>query len=261
MNKLELAINAAVAAGELLIENYGKIYKTTNKESLRDIVSEIDTLAESKIISLLQEHDPGCSILTEEMGLIGAKSDSKWIVDALDGTVNYIHNVPLFCVSVAFWKNNKPLIGVIFNPYSNEIYYAEKGTGCFINQKRLSIEDCELKNGLTAMAFSGKAHNPKMRQTEFQVFGTLNDFSQGCLRTGSAAMNLGYLSHGQFILVIGKANKLWDVAAGLLIAEESGASVKFNITDQKKYLVDYIASTSSSQKEIMNEIDISYFDI
>jgi myo-inositol-1(or 4)-monophosphatase len=260
MNKLEIAINSAVSAGDLLINHYGKIHKTSNKESLRDIVSEIDTLSESKIISSLQEHDPNCTILTEEIGLIGPESDSKWIVDALDGTVNYIHNVPIFCVSIAYWVNNKPSIGVIYNPHSNEIFYAEKGVGCFVNQQRLHLEDCKLENGLTAMAFSGKAHNPDMRQTEFAIFGQLNDLSQGCLRTGSAAMNLGYLSCGKFSLVIGKANKLWDVAAGLLIAEEAGASVKFNITDNKKHLVDYIASTTLSQKKVMNDIDLSYFN-
>lgn len=261
MNRLEIAINTAVAAGELLIEHYGKIHQTNNKESLRDIVSDIDTLSEGKIISSLQEHDPECSILTEETGLIGPEADSKWIVDALDGTVNYIHNIPLFCVSIAYWVGDKPTIGVIYNPHSNEIFYAEKGVGCFVNKQRLQLEDCKLKNGLTAMAFSGKAYNPDKRKIEFGIFGGLNDLSQGCLRTGSAAMNLGYLAHGKFSLVIGKANKLWDVAAGLLIAEEAGATVKFNITDSKKHLIDYIASTESSQQQVLKDIDLSYLEI
>ncbi len=261
MNKLEIAINAAVSAGDLLMEHYGKIHETKNKESLRDIVSEIDTLSESKVISSLKEYDPNCTILTEESGLIGPESDSKWIVDALDGTVNYIHNVPLFCVSISYWVDNKPSIGVIYNPHSSEIFYAEKGVGCFVNRQRLRLEDCKLEDGLTAMAFSGKAHKPDMRPTEFGIFGQLNDLSQGCLRTGSAAMNLGYLSYGKFSLVVGKANKLWDVAAGLLIAEEAGATVKFNIIDKKNHLIDYIASTPSSQKKVFTDIDLSYFDL
>jgi len=260
MNRLGKAINAAVSAGDLLMDHYGKVYETKNKESLRDVVSEIDKLSESKVLSLLKESDPECTILTEEKGLIGAESDTYWVVDALDGTVNYIHNIPFFCVSISYWVDNKPSIGVIYNPYSGEIYYAEKGVGCFINQKRLHLQDYELDKSLTAMAFSGKAYNPSMRSIEFGVFGQLNDLSQGCLRTGSAAMNLGYLSHGKFALVIGKANKLWDVAAGLLIAEEAGADVKFNITDKQKYLVDYIAATRSSQKKVSANIDLSYFD-
>jgi myo-inositol-1(or 4)-monophosphatase len=261
MNRLETAIKAAVSAGDLLINHYGKIYKTNNKESLRDVVSEIDKLSESKVIAILQDSDPGSTILSEEKGLIGQESDSYWIVDALDGTVNYIHNIPFFCVSISYWFNNRPLIGVIYNPYSSEIYYAERGVGCFINQKRLQLQDSELSNNLTAMAFSGKKYNPSMRPTEFRIFGQLNDLSQGCLRTGSAAMNLGYLSNGKFSLVIGKANKLWDVAAGLLIAKEAGADVKFNITDKQKHLVDYIAATPLSQKKLFAEIDVSYFDL
>ena len=254
MNKLETAINAAVSAGDLLMDHYGKVYETKNKESLRDVVSEIDKLSESKVVSLLQESDPSCTILTEEKGAIGPESDSRWIVDALDGTVNYIHNIPFFCVSISYWVENKPSIGVIYNPYSGEIYYAEKGVGCFVNQKRLHLQDSEIGNNLTAMAFSGKAYNPSMRPTEFGIFGQLNDLSQGCLRTGSAAMNLGYLSHGKFSLVLGKANKLWDVAAGLLIAEEAGADVKFNITDDERHLVDYIAATPSSQKKALTDM-------
>jgi myo-inositol-1(or 4)-monophosphatase len=261
MNRLELAINSAVSAGDLLIKHYGKVHQTTNKESLRDIVSQIDTLSESQIVSSLQEHDPKCSILTEETGLIGPESNSMWIVDALDGTVNYIHNVPIFCVSIAYWVDDKPTIGVIYNPHSNEIFYAEKGVGCFVNKLRLHLGDCKLENGLTSMAFSGKAHNPNMRKIEFEIFGQLNDLSHGCLRSGSAAMNLGYLSCGKFALVLGKANKLWDVAAGLLIAEEAGAKVKFSVIDHKNHLVDYIASTESSQKKVFNHIDLSYFNL
>ncbi len=232
MNRLETAINAAVSAGDLLMDHYGKVFETKNKESLRDVVSEIDKLSESKVISILQESDLGCTILTEEEGLIGPEStSSRWIVDALDGTVNYIHNIPFFCVSISYWVDNKPSIGVIYNPCSGEIYYAEKGVGCFVNQRRLRLHDSELGNNLTAMAFSGKAYNPSMRPTEFRIFGQLNDLSQGCLRTGSAAMNLAYLSYGKFSLVLGKANKLWDVAAGLAIVE--GAGGVFNMSKGK----------------------------
>lgn len=261
MNRLEIAINAAVSAGDLLNNHYGKVYKTKNKESLRDVVSEIDKLSESKVVSIIQENDTDSTILTEERGLIGKESKSCWIVDALDGTVNYIHNIPFYCVSISYWVDRSPLLGVIYNPYSGEIYYAEKGLGCYLNQKRVRIQDSDLVDNLSAMAFSGKAYNPSMRSIEFEIFGQLNDLSQGCLRTGSAAMNLGYLSNGKFSLVIGKANKLWDVAAGLLIATEAGADVKFKITDNEKYLVDYIAATQSSQKRISAEIDLSYFDL
>jgi myo-inositol-1(or 4)-monophosphatase len=261
MNRLETAINAAVAAGELLMEHYGKVYKTKNKESLRDVVSDIDRLAESTVLSILEEADPGCTILTEEEGVIGPGGSSLWIVDALDGTVNYIHQIPFFCVSIAYWVDDRPSVGVIYNPFMRELYFAEKGAGCFVNQTRLRLGDSELCHNLTAMAFSGKAHNPSTRHKEFEVYGQLNDVSQGCLRTGSAAMNLGYVAHGKLCLAIGKANKLWDVAAGLLIAEESGAVVSYTITDKERLLVDYVAGTPLSHEKVFKEIELSGFDL
>ena len=92
-----------------------------------------------------------------------------------------------------------------------------------------------LDSGISSMAFSGKAYNPDMRHEEFKIFGDLNDVSQGCLRTGSAAMNLAYVASGKFKLALGKANKLWDVAAGLLIAKEAGADLNYNITDKENF--------------------------
>ena len=260
-SRLEMAIKASVDAGDVLMENYGKIYQTRNKESLRDVVSEIDKLSEEKVITSLKENDPDCSLLTEESGMIGEKKDSKWIIDALDGTVNYIHNIPFFCVSVSYWQNNAPKIGVIYNPYSKEIFYAEEGLGSFVNQTKIQVEKKNLKQGLSAMAFSGKAHNPKKRESEFVLFGQLNDSTQGCLRTGSAAMNLAYLSSGKFNIVLGKANKLWDVAAGMLIAKEAGANLDYKIIDQEKSLVDYICYSSSTEEVYSGDIDLSYLQV
>ena len=139
MTKLEVAIKAGVCAGDVLMDNYGKVHETKNKESLRDVVSEIDKLSEEKVISILQDYDNECTILTEESGIIGKNSNSLWIVDALDGTVNYIHNFPLFSVSISYWEKNEPQVGVVYNPYSKEIFYAEKGSGSFMNQQRLHV--------------------------------------------------------------------------------------------------------------------------
>lgn len=261
MTRLEIAIKAAVDAGELLMNNYGKIYETKNKESLRDVVSEVDRLSESKVISLIQKFDSSDCILTEESGMIGDESSKMWIVDALDGTVNYIHNIPFFCVSISYWVNGFPQIGVIYNPYAKEIYYAEKDKGCFLNQKRLVSTKSDISMGISSMAFSGKAYNPSKRSCEFKIFGELNDISQGCLRTGSAAMNLAYIANGKFSLALGKANKLWDVAAGMLIAKEAGANLDFCITSKDNYLVDYICSASISKNELKQKIDISYLDL
>lgn len=261
MTRLEIAIKAAVDAGDLLMDNYGKIHETKNKESLRDVVSEVDKLSEDKVVSLLKEFDPNSCILTEESGMIGDESPKMWIVDALDGTVNYIHNVPLFCVSISYWVDGDPQIGVIYNPYEKEVYYAEKDKGAFLNQRKLNVIKINIDMGISSMAFSGRAYNPSKRACEFQIFGDLNDISQGCLRTGSAAMNLAYIASGKFSLAIGKANKLWDVAAGMLIAKEAGANLDYNITDKDNSLVDYVCSSSISMHDLKEKININYLDL
>jgi myo-inositol-1(or 4)-monophosphatase len=261
MTKLEVAIKAAVSSGDLLLNHYGAVKEVSGKESLRDVVSDVDKLSEIKALSIIEENYPGCVILSEENGLNAPDSVEKWVIDALDGTVNYIHNFPFYCVSISYWVDDKPVIGVVYNPHSNELFYAEKGAGAFLNQVRLSVKNCKLENGLTAMAFSGKAYNPNMRTVEFEIFGKINDLSQGCLRTGSAAMNLCYLADGRFSLALGKANKAWDIGAGLLIAEEAGAVVEFNVIDEDKYLVSYIAGTKASKDAIEAEFSDFFLNV
>jgi myo-inositol-1(or 4)-monophosphatase len=261
MNKLKVAITAAVSGGNLLKEHYGKVFKEKQKESLRDIVTEIDELSENTIVNILQTDFPNETFLTEESGLHNKKSKGMWIVDALDGTVNYIHGIPMFCVSISYWRDMIPEIGVVFNPISGDLYYAQNELGAFLNQQKIKTSPNDISKNLCAMAFSGKAHNPQERFKEFELFGQLNDFSQGCLRTGSAAINLSYLAQGKFGLAVGKANKLWDIAAGIIIAKEAGIKVKYKITDKENFLVDYIAGSESIINDIQNNIDISYIDV
>lgn len=260
MDRLNIAIKAAVSGGNLLKENYGKVAKEKQKESFRDVVTEIDELSESTILQIIEEHYPDDSLLTEESGFHDKNSEGMWIIDALDGTVNYIHGIPLFCVSIAYWKNMHPELGVIYNPLSGDLYYAQRGTGSFLNQDKLNTMLSTIEKNICLMAFSGKAHDPQNRLQEFKLFGELNDFSQGCLRTGSAAVNLGYLAEGKCGFASGKANKLWDIAAGIIIAQEAGMEVNFNIINQEKYLVDYIAGSPPILSQIKNNIDITYLD-
>jgi len=260
MNRLTVAINAAVAGGNLLKEHYGKVFKERQKESLRDVVTDIDELSENKILDIIKKEYPDESFLTEESGLHDQDSEGMWIIDALDGTVNYIHGIPMFCVSISYWKNMEPELGVIYNPISEDLYYAQKNLGSFLNQKKINSHLLEINKNLCVMAFSGKAHNPKERSKEFELFGLLNDLSQGCLRTGSAAINLSYLAEGKCGLALGKANKLWDIAAGIVIAQEAGLDVQFKITNKENFLVDYIAGSSEMILELRDNIDISYLD-
>ena len=252
---LETALKAAVSAGNLIEERHKDILNVSRKESLRDIVTHVDKLAENQIIDILKDYNKDIPILTEESGLVQGKTEKTyWIVDALDGTVNYVNHIPFYAVSIALFDKNKITVGVIFNPYSNELYYGSDGLGVFKNQKPLKIIDRVPEECLFSMAFSGKNYEATKRVDEFLLFGKINDSSRGCLRTGSAAMNLAYLAEGKFGGCLGKANKIWDVAAGLLLAKLAGSNVQFKEVDKEKNLVNYIATIPQAWNLISSNI-------
>ena len=221
---LEVAIKAAMKAGTELQTRYDEQLRTTAKESFRDIYSEADQAAEEQALAVLQAHDAGITILSEERGYTGAAdAEDYWVVDALDGTVNYVHHIPFFSVSVAFVSKGKAVASAIYAPLVDDIYYASLGHGAFKNQRKLHSSDKHPEDSLFAASFSGKSFEPARRHEEFLAFGEVNDATRGCLRTGSAALNLAYLAEGRFNGCWGKANKSWDIMAGLLIASEAGA--------------------------------------
>ena len=111
------------------------------------------------------------------------------------------------------------------------------------------------------MSFSGKAFSLKNREKEFNIFGKINDITRGCLRTGSAGLNLCYLAESKINLCLGKANKLWDIAAGIVIAMQAGASINYKKIDNKNFLIDFIAGSELSISHIKSKIDVSYFEI
>lgn len=253
---LKIALKAAVSAGNTLIEHNRDNIKISQKESLRDIVTEIDKISENKIINILKNYNSEIPILTEETGIIeGKKENVRWVVDALDGTVNYVNSIPHYGVSIAFIENDFPIVGVIFNPTSTELYYGAEDIGVFKNQRRIKISDKPHTGGLFTVAFSGKNHDPKNRIDEFLKFGEINDISRGCLRTGSAAMNLAYLAEGRFSGCWGKANKIWDVSAGILLAKLAGANVNLTEVNKNNNLVSYLAAVPSSWKIIYEKIE------
>ncbi len=252
---LETALKAAVSAGNLIEERHKDILNVSKKESLRDIVTHVDKLAENQIIDILKDYDKNIPILTEESGLVQGKTEKTyWIVDALDGTVNYVNHIPFYAVSIALFDKNKITVGVIFNPYSNELYYGSDGLGVFKNQKPMKIIDRVPEECLFSMAFSGKNYEATKRVDEFLLFGKINDSSRGCLRTGSAAMNLAYLAEGKFGGCLGKANKIWDVAAGLLLAKLAGSNVQFKEVGKEKNLINYIATVPKAWNLISSNI-------
>ena len=254
---LHTALSAAVSAGNALRAHSGDFLhlKQLSKESHRDIVTEIDRLAEDTAIAKIREFDKN-PIVAEESGesvAIDPQRDSFWVIDPLDGTVNYVHHIPLYAVSIAFIEKGIPTVGVIYNPALNELYYGGDGLGVFKNHSRIAAAGRPLEGALCSITFSGAKYDTD-RNSEFDLFQKLNDATAGCLRTGSASVNLSYLAEGKLDIAIGRHTKLWDVAAGLALARLAGAEVDFTFVDKKKYLLHYRAC-HASHKDALESLD------
>jgi myo-inositol-1(or 4)-monophosphatase len=251
---VEVAIKAAISAGLVLKNFYNEKVEVSSKESSRDIVSEVDRLAENKIIEVLREYDDSISIITEEQGNLYSKQKDKfWLIDPLDGTVNYIHNIPFFCVSVAYVENGVVEAGAIYSPLFDDLFYGARSVGVFKNHKAIKVDSASFRESLFAATFSGKNYDPEKRKDEAELFIDVNDSSRGCLRTGSAALNLAYLAEGRFNGCFGKANKFWDIGAGLLLAELAGAKVKIKHLDKENRLASYVAAAPCISDELQQK--------
>lgn len=248
---MQIAIKAAMSAGKILLQNYGDLKEISQKQSYRDIVTNIDKQAENAMIEILYDFDPNISIITEEQGKIINSSQNKyWLIDALDGTVNYVNQIPFFSVSVAYVENNVIIASAIYLPFYDDIYFGAREVGVFKNHKKIKSKDSSLESSLFAVTFSGKNYDSVNRSNEFQLFSTINDNSRGCLRTGSAALNLAFLAEGRLNGCWGKAAKFWDVAGGILLAELSGCKVSLVKNSQKSENCSYLATGEQLWNEV-----------
>jgi len=219
------AIKAAKEAGKIILSYYSKNVNAITKNNTYDLVTEADLASESRIISIIKNNYPDHSILTEESGEERHKSDYCWIIDPLDGTNNFFHKFPMFCVSIALYKKGKPLIGVVFDPLKNELFYAEKSEGAFLNNKKINVSNVNsLNKSLLAFGFYYE-RGLLMRKTLGQLKKFFYENIHGIRRTGSAALDLCYTACGRFDGYWELKLNPWDFAAGSLIITEAGGRV------------------------------------
>ena len=222
---LQTGINAAESSGKILIKYFEKLNDTRQKnENIRDLVTEVDIISEENIKSHILRDFPSHSILGEESGQKNQSSDYYWHIDPIDGTVNYSQRIPFCAVSLGVKFRNQVIVGVVFNPFTNELFYASKDGGAFLNGKSINVSSKEsTKNSLFAAAFSSKTTVSK--EQEYSVFGEINDATLGVLRTGSAALNLAFVACGRVDGCWSKNLHSWDIVAGSLLVEEAGGKV------------------------------------
>ncbi len=223
----------ARGAGEILRAGYGKRHRVTYKGEI-DLVTEYDHLSEAYLLQEIRGRWPAHRVITEESGNLAGQDCCKWYVDPLDGTVNFAHGIPIFCVSLAYAEDGRVKLGVVYDPMLDECFSAERGRGARLNGEPIQVSQApDLDRSLLTTGFRYDIRsNPANNLDHFARFSLI---SQGVRRLGSAALDLSYVAAGRFDGYWELEVKAWDVAAGGLIAEEAGAVVS-NIQGSAHYL-------------------------
>lgn len=224
---LTFTIQTAREAGGVLIDRLGRA-QVLNKGTI-DLVTEADLAAEKLIIERIRSHYPRHAILAEESGVsegttpIPGESEWKWIIDPLDGTTNYAHGYPCFCVSIGVERAGRIEIGVVYDPMRNEMFAAERGHGATLNERRIRVSEVDDLN--RAMLCTGFPYNVRERPDFARAFTNFTMQAQAVRRDGSAAIDLAYVACGRFDGFWEDGLNPWDVAAGILLIEEAGGRV------------------------------------
>ncbi len=218
-----VAVDAARAAGRLLLNELAGARRIAYKGSPTNLVTEMDARCEALIVDRLRGTFAGDAILAEEAGTTAGRSGRRWIVDPLDGTTNYAHGLPIFAVSIALEIERRVVLGVVYDPPRDELFVAERGQGAFVNDSALAVSSAAtLDESLLATGFPYNIRETRANLTEFAAF-TLR--SRAVRRLGSAVLYCAWVAAGRFDGYWEQTVGPWDVAAGSLLIEEAGGRV------------------------------------
>jgi len=217
-------INAVKAGASELTRFFNKSFTVSNKQGINNLVTEADHASEKAILELIKKEFPDHYILSEEAGEIIQDSNYKWIIDPIDGTVNFAHGIPICCVSIAIEHRGEIILASVFNPNLNELFFAEKGEGAMLNEKTIKVS--EKINVINACLVTGFPYTYlDMPNGPLQVFERFIRKGVPVRRLGSAAIDLCWVAAGRFDGFYEHKLEAWDSAAGYLIVEEAGGRV------------------------------------
>lgn len=223
---INVMVAAAKKAGRGLIRDFGEVEQLqVSKKGPGDFVTQADLRAERTLRDELIRVRPTYGLLMEEAGEIaGADTSNRWIVDPLDGTSNFMHGIPHFAISLALERDRQVFAGVVYNPVTDELYWAEKGIGAFLNGRRLRVSGrTELAD---AMVMTGIPHSTQVRAERYlPLLGQVMPKVAGVRRFGAAALDLAWVASGRADAFWELGLSPWDIAAGLLIVREAGGDV------------------------------------
>ncbi len=239
---LNLMIKACEKASRVIIRDFGEIENLqVSKKGPRDFVTKTDKRVEEILISELKKSKKNYSFITEESGvLINKASESFWIIDPIDGTTNFLHGIPHFAISIALQINNEIVSGLVFDPIKNEIFYADKNSGSFMNNSRARVSK---KSNLDDCLFGTDNEGIK------SIYPKLNLRNSGC-----AALDLAYVGCGRLDGYFHNKINLWDIAAGKIIVEEAGGKVN-NLSDFNLNQIDVRAGNPNIYEKMLKKLN------
>ena len=239
---LNLMIKACEKASKIIIRDFGEIENLqVSRKGPKDFVTKTDKRVEKILIDELSKSKKNYSFLTEETGkIINKNKDIFWIIDPIDGTINFLHGIPHFAISVALQIDGEIISGLIFDPLKNEIFYAERNNGSFINNNRIRVSN---KNIIDECLFSTNCEGIKL------IYPKLNLRNTGC-----AALDLAYVGCGRFDGYFHDKINIWDIAAGKLIIEEAGGKVN-NINQFEINKIDIRAANPYIYEKMLKKLD------
>lgn len=222
VNVITVAIEKA---SKSLIRDFGELeHLQVSRKGLGDFVSAADRRSESILIAELQKARPAFGFLTEESGIIeGKDTNQRWIIDPLDGTTNFLHGIPHFAITVALQMGNQIVAGVTYDPIKDEMFWAEKGKGAFLNQRRIRVSARrQLEDAVIGF---GVPYDDQQRDRHQKRMNALDSKVAALRHMGAYSLDLAYVACGRFDAFFADSMNLWDYAAGLLFAQEAGGMV------------------------------------
>ena len=253
--QVNLIIKACMKASRSLIRDFGEIENLqVSTKGPGDFVSSADKRTEKILIDELQKAHPDYGVITEEKGIINkSNTKNRWIIDPIDGTMNFLNGIPQFAISIGYEENGEIKCGVIFNPIMNEMFLAEKGNGAFLNNQRIRVSKQKKIND-ALLVTGGPKGASKIKNKIYSEYINVSNNVANVRKFGSAALDMAYVACGRFDGYWQRELNYWDVAAGIIILKEAGGFVNFFEEDINSPLKKNILATNSNIHEKLREL-------
>jgi myo-inositol-1(or 4)-monophosphatase len=254
---INIAIKAAYLAGNFIQQGSRSVSKIKfEKKGHNDYVTELDIQSEQIITRTILQAFPEHNILGEESGNLNHNSEYTWIIDPIDGTTNFIHGYPHYCISIALKKHNKIIVGVVFNPSNNDLFKAEAGSGAYLNDRRIRVTNNLLEHAIIG---TGMGSDLSILDQYIATFKELSLKTSAQRRSGSAALDLAYVACGYTDGFWEYNLKAWDIAAGSLLVKEAGGIINdFNGNPHLGEAGNIIASNAKIAQALQKIISSHY---